>query len=131
MTSCDPSSCDRFSPARAGNRAPSAHTETRVLVQPRACGEQDDPPLPSYYGAGSAPRVRGTVEKFMTEYSLERFSPARAGNRRPHAAAPVRAAVQPRACGEQDRAVRHVAVAVGSAPRVRGTDLPQLGIGRV
>ena len=52
---------------------------------------------------------------------LCRFSPARAGNRKTTACVRCRTSVQPRACGEQDRAGRRRVRRSGSAPRVRGT----------
>ena len=51
----------RFIPARAGNARAAICSATRSAVHPRACGERvarDDPRQP---GAGSSPRVRGTL----------------------------------------------------------------------
>ena len=50
-----------------------------------------------------------------------RFNPARAGNTLSGSGRLLRAAVQPRACGEHSRAHWPVACAAGSTPRVRGT----------
>ncbi len=113
----------RFSPARAGNSHDRFSLRRSRSVQPRACGEQLMRLGASREGRGSAPRVRGTGERHCSTPSLQRFSPARAGNSsRPLRSGP-HAAVQPRACGEQDPVSATTSPDVGSAPRVRGTAL--------
>ena len=70
----------RFSPARAGNGAPTSSAGTCCAVQPRACGERRQHHHNQGVAPGSAPRVRGTVLFAPSQMIRDRFSPARAGN---------------------------------------------------
>ncbi len=113
----------RFSPARAGNRATAATRRHPAPVQPRACGEQGLVEWPCPVWSGSAPRVRGTGQDHPRRHARHRFSPARAGNRWNRRGLWRCRSVQPRACGEQGGHRVALCVKVGSAPRVRGTEL--------
>ncbi len=112
----------RFSPACAGNSTNQPRKTVMKTVQPRVCGEQCPSPALREAVIGSAPRVRGTVDRQMPRLVGCRFSPACARNSGSHAETGCRAAVQPRVCGEQFQFIRRVVVPFGSAPRVRGTD---------
>ena len=111
----------RFIPARAGNRPLRPLIHHRTPVHPRACGEQAAPNGVRSASIGSSPRVRGTVHFVDLGPSVGRFIPARAGNRKRRTRGGLRAAVHPRACGEQLRARSAVTSSAGSSPRVRGT----------
>ena len=105
----------------------SQNATSSLPVQPRVCGEQASISICCCSNDGSAPRVRGTAEPFYPELTAYRFSPACAGNRsRPSRS--IRApSVQPRVCGEQTSRGKASCAVSGSAPRVRGTGLRELG----
>ena len=111
----------RFSPARAGNGAVPLSGVAQTSVQPRACGERFRGDTDTGSSVGSAPRVRGTVERGSFQSQQHRFSPARAGNGAPAYRLALPQAVQPRACGERERQAVASTRVDGSAPRVRGT----------
>ena len=113
---------DRFIPACAGNRALTVMNRQQSAVHPRVCGEQN-PCLPGCHGiTGSSPRVRGTVIETCGSRPAGRFIPACAGNSRFPRKAPRTRSVHPRVCGEQNRRCVPDGRAVGSSPRVRGTE---------
>ena len=70
-----------FIPALAGNSLSIGITEQSSPVHPRACGEQVPRASRTMQGAGSSPRLRGTVALWVCELPLRRFIPALAGNR--------------------------------------------------
>ena len=111
----------RFSPAHAGNPRRSASRRCGRSVQPRACGEPGKLRLPEIPVDGSAPRMRGTQAKVLTDFALSRFSPAHAGNPTLTLTSRRLTTVQPRACGEPGTPANLEAVKAGSAPRMRGT----------
>ncbi len=74
------SSCDRFSPACAGNTYKSCRMPDAQPVQPRVCGEHSKRIFLMSTPDGSAPRVRGTHARFGVCVDQLRFSPACAGN---------------------------------------------------
>ena len=51
----------RFIPAPAGNSALGNFLVEYGSVHPRACGEQEFPPIHVHSYTGSSPRLRGTV----------------------------------------------------------------------
>ena len=111
----------RFIPAPAGNRKVTGFARTAISVHPRACGEQF-PSLSSIGSpAGSSPRLRGTAVNLENPVHEIRFIPAPAGNRAIGADRFRRAAVHPRACGEQAYVYVPERTADGSSPRLRGT----------
>ena len=112
----------RITPACAGNRHRARHIARSIRDHPRVCGEQlfrtaKTPCLP-----GSPPRVRGTAVSSSPTITAARITPACAGNsfHQSH----KRGAVQdhPRVCGEQRALALAARRALGSPPRVRGTD---------
>ena len=111
----------RFIPARAGNSCEYILKAHNVTVHPRACGEQDDTLAFTLEQTGSSPRVRGTDWRRARHHWLQRFIPARAGNRRAWLMLLAFGSVHPRACGEQSVAALNRDVDPGSSPRVRGT----------
>ena len=116
----------RFSPARAGNGRRRLFHYARRPVQPRACGERSSSTTRRTHRRGSAPRVRGTVDRGPVAEDFQRFSPARAGNGRRRKPTTINCSVQPRACGERSVSKGTPSVISGSAPRVRGTGCPSL-----
>ncbi len=111
----------RFIPARAGNRSMACAVSSRIAVHPRACGEQYNVLKGSFVSPGSSPRVRGTDRQRRFVNRVNRFIPARAGNRWPGPAGSGHWAVHPRACGEQLAGSMTPPRGFGSSPRVRGT----------
>ena len=78
--------------------------------------------------SGSAPRVRGTSVRLARPHRRPRFSPAGAGNVRHLPMAEPASSVQPRGCGERGWHSDSYMRLPGSAPRVRGTSIPNLVI---
>ena len=115
------SSSQRFSPAGAGNTAPSPPASRHTAVQPRGCGEHESIARSATLPTGSAPRVRGTRELHHQTMHDDRFSPAGAGNTHPVGSDSDRSPVQPRGCGEHEQMANWLEERGGSAPRVRGT----------
>ncbi len=111
----------RFIPARAGNSTSGSNRNRHSAVHPRACGEQQLSAGRRSWPAGSSPRVRGTGQRLHRHRRIDRFIPARAGNRGRGAAGHRRRPVHPRACGEQITPIMGEVTSVGSSPRVRGT----------
>ena len=113
---------NRFIPACAGNSFRSVPAAVRETVHPRVCGEQGRTRSSGTSRPGSSPRVRGTDPLRKREQARSRFIPACAGNRnRPRLLRPLET-VHPRVCGEQDGTRISPGQAVGSSPRVRGTE---------
>ena len=112
----------RITPARAGNSRAAMPRHIRRRDHPRACGEQTDHARKWRPDAGSPPRVRGTGLPLPLGACVRGITPARAGNSRPARAARPEWGDHPRACGEQRFITAAMRSAVGSPPRVRGTD---------
>ena len=91
-------------------------------VHPRACGEQRSPGQHCEHCSGSSPRLRGTGSDTINRLPTIRFVPAPAGNRNGHRYRHRPRQVHPRACGEQKNRQGNHHLAVGSSPRLRGTD---------
>ncbi len=90
-------------------------------VHPRACGERHLCKLDEAHSRGSSPRLRGTLFLCRFESQSARFIPAPAGNALNPLPAPCLPPVHPRACGERCIAVTSSRSAIGSSPRLRGT----------
>ena len=112
----------RFIPACAGNRLCKVILCMLYPVHPRVCGEQPSTRLQAWSQYGSSPRVRGTVFKSANISQCMRFIPACAGNRLLCDTAYRSQSVHPRVCGEQRSSLNTLSAAIGSSPRVRGTD---------
>ena len=91
----------RFIPACAGNAASSRARCNRAPVHPRVCGERELIEKYREQGAGSSPRVRGTLLQFAQGLHGGRFIPACAGNAAAWWARCAWATVHPRVCGER------------------------------
>ena len=132
----------RFIPACAGNAPATRLCGLSLTVHPRVCGERSRNRRPITHGAGSSPRVRGTLEVLTRPGIQRRFIPACAGNAplgdssvstyhgssprvrgtRTHAPPPTSpTAVHPRVCGERIHPPAPCCGTGGSSPRVRGT----------
>ena len=116
----------RITPACAGNSALTSSAPGCPEDHPRVCGEQ--PLRVDHHGRalGSPPRVRGTG--LFRQFPLRHIgiTPACAGNSIALHVADSIYRDHPRVCGEQADMTKYIANALGSPPRVRGTDLPVL-----
>ena len=88
---------------------------------PRVCGEHQAIPYTSADGAGSSPRVRGTLESSCFRYFPTGIIPACAGNTISPESTSCWSWDHPRVCGEHVALVAPALVQAGSSPRVRGT----------
>ncbi len=93
----------RFIPAGAGNTLDKFLQHGCSPVHPRGCGEHLGPGHTPNRGAGSSPRVRGTLRLDSRVECVHQ--------------------VHPRGCGEHIDQVGVPVVQYGSSPRVRGTRL--------
>ncbi len=93
-------------------------------VQPRVCGEHKKGGHTLGQMGGSAPRMRGTLDRMFGPRRALRFSPAYAGNTLFRATRRSPGSVQPRVCGEHPLRGRAGVDGHGSAPRMRGTPDP-------
>ena len=112
----------RITPARAGNRSHPASCSDLPWDHPRACGEQPDARLCRRDHYGSPPRVRGTGDPRGPIGRRGRITPARAGNSQIIQRGICAQKDHPRACGEQMKPFLESDGAIGSPPRVRGTE---------
>ena len=118
---------DRFIPAFAGNATQPVVRPQFSPVHPRVCGERVDLSGGGFFAHGSSPRLRGTLKRLANRVELHRFIPAFAGNARPLRPPSRAGPVHPRVCGERLPFCDSRATANGSSPRLRGTQLNELG----
>ncbi len=117
----------RNSPAPAGSTPRDATAAGEPTEQPRACGEHACSSSSALREGGTAPRLRGAPSRPRTACAGPRNSPAPAGSTAETAPSAWISAEQPRACGE------HLIPAVirklpgGTAPRLRGAQIPRSG----
>ena len=111
----------RFIPACAGNAPRRPGRPRSTAVHPRVCGERKVTAIIRARGAGSSPRVRGTLKLDAVIRHTERFIPACAGNAITTSVAAAGATVHPRVCGERLQPTSKNSRVSGSSPRVRGT----------
>ncbi len=131
----------RFSPAYAGNAAPSRAGTPRAPVHPRVRGERAVVGHERYGRDGSSPRTRGTRRRDAARPRPAGSSPRTRGTRRVHPAQPAErrfipayagnaaachpgrqpAAVHPRVRGERPAQASGTEPVDGSSPRTRGT----------
>ena len=88
-------------PRACGNGLEHSRTKLALTVHPRACGERAAPRVGVVQGAGSSPRMRGTVQT--------------------GSASPAWCRPYPRACGERREILWLIRVVNGLSPRMRGT----------
>ena len=108
-------------PAYAGNTNGTGIESVFCRDHPRVCGEHLAPIIAALAGAGSSPRMRGTLERDSLRGDGPGIIPAYAGNTgrcRPSAALHRD---HPRVCGEHGEAACPVCGRRGSSPRMRGT----------
>ena len=113
-----------ITPACAGNRKRLWGNRAGGKDHPRVCGEQVLGMTLAQRMVGSPPRVRGTGCSQRCFRSVQRITPACAGNRRPPAARRWTSRDHPRVCGEQLAGHIRESPSWGSPPRVRGTVFP-------
>ena len=113
----------RFIPAYAGNADRISPARRTSAVHPRVCGERLRTNAVQNHRAGSSPRMRGTQDNWTDEGELPRFIPAYAGNASTLSVRLSTEAVHPRVCGERHVQRKKLPQAIGSSPRMRGTQL--------
>ena len=117
----------RFTPVRTGKRLTLAATCPPLTVHPRAYGEESVSAEDRINSIGSPPCVRGRVRIRCDAIRGQRFTPVRTGKRTPAVGSTHRAAVHPRAYGEESWYSRSIVQPAGSPPCVRGRDPGRLG----
>ena len=111
-------------PADAGNTRSIGHEQRSDEDHPRGCGEHESRTSVSGSGAGSSPRMRGTLTLPTTQQPRPRIIPADAGNTNMAGTYTAEAEDHPRGCGEH-MAMRLARCGLrGSSPRMRGTQRP-------
>ena len=108
-------------PACAGNTTVSKTSRRRSGDHPRVCGEHRDQILQNLRDLGSSPRVRGTLLRHEGLKILAGIIPACAGNTGKHSPLVRFLRDHPRVCGEHPLDIIQELFALGSSPRVRGT----------
>ena len=108
-------------PAYAGNTRRSRFCRRYARDHPRVCGEHADILSGGLSGAGSSPRMRGTLEPRFDGYDGQGIIPAYAGNTMPVSRSTVTSRDHPRVCGEHVATQSPQTVILGSSPRMRGT----------
>ena len=71
----------RITPACAGNSNILIGKTSETTDHPRVCGEQKLAFVRKQANGGSPPRVRGTAYVYIVQQTLNRITPACAGNR--------------------------------------------------
>ena len=107
-------------PACAGKTKTHLILPKQLQAHPRVCGENLSrlcQPLP---GRGSSPRVRGKLNVYTLNPTVEGLIPACAGKTRPAVRESRTRRAHPRVCGENVSAALMCLSSVGSSPRVRG-----------
>ena len=108
-------------PALAGNTTGCVVWATYPWDHPRACGEHFPVGQPERGRQGSSPRLRGTRAGYSDHYGFLGIIPALAGNTGNEKTNVFRARDHPRACGEHYPQFFSAIEAMGSSPRLRGT----------
>ena len=124
----------RIIPAYAGNTFPAAVYSKKQADHPRVCGEHEKVQIRISNGAGSSPRMRGTLSLSSMPFICVRIIPAYAGNTSAKPPARQMCTDHPRVCGEHWSIMVHMVHGGGSSPRMRGTRLLALrgqGIDRI
>ncbi len=107
-------------PGRAGTTAGRADRVSVPVADPRACGDDPDPPKQKRTGAGRPPRVRGRPRPPQPPLRRCRQTPARAGTTHQDHDRYTSGTADPRACGDDCAVGAHRLRTGGRPPRVRG-----------
>ena len=114
-------SSGRLSPACAGNGRSSAPPAEERSAQPRVRGERQFLQQREEIVGGSPPRARGTERADRDDQTIDRLTPACAGNGHGCDAFVLAGTAHPRVRGERTTTPTRNASGAGSAPRARGT----------
>ena len=112
---------DGIIPALAGNTAVHIDFHGVFWDHPRACGEHWTGEGTQESIVGSSPRLRGTPIAATIPAPEKGIIPALAGNTGAGGVGGVAGWDHPRACGEHEMTLLENGVALGSSPRLRGT----------
>lgn len=115
------------SPAHAGNTSGGGARRRPAMGQPRTCGEYVDADTDQHRRTGSAPLARGIPNRRRTATSRAGVSPACAGNTRATGGCRSEGLGQPRLRREYPLMPAGPGCRVGSAPRVRGILVQDVG----
>ena len=110
-------------PAYAGNTEASVSWVCGDGDHPRVCGEHIPAIISSIRNAGSSPRMRGTPLSGEDAFGRVGIIPAYAGNTRSMKSGIGLCGDHPRVCGEHRFIGSNKYRAVGSSPRMRGTQV--------
>ncbi len=111
----------RFIPTHVGNTSPCGSHRGLIAVHPHACGEHPSRPVCVGYGAGSSPRMWGTLNTEHQPNHQSRFIPTHVGNTHTNDVPPIASSVHPHACGEHSLSLEPSDRQTGSSPRMWGT----------
>ena len=110
----------RLIPAHAGKTGDRLRDLEIKAAHPRACGENPKPSRLPCLPHGSSPRMRGKPRNRIRRLVRTGLIPAHAGKTVCNSSIAEIRWAHPRACGENARASRTLALPPGSSPRMRG-----------
>ena len=113
--------CIRFIPTHVGNSRERVYSTASVPVHPHACGELARSRAMFGPGAGSSPRMWGTLVRAGDDAGIARFIPTHVGNSFHSHDHGAFAPVHPHACGELSLDSSRQPTRTGSSPRMWGT----------
>ena len=119
----------RITPAHAGKRRATSLTHCAPEDHPRACGEKQVAYRLAEPVLGSPPRMRGKEVTSADFRHAPGITPAHAGKSFLTPKIFKGGRDHPRACGEKTEAQRDRAEYLGSPPRMRGKECPQIAAG--
>ena len=117
---CAISRSKRLIPAHAGKTPSHRVYHVFPTAHPRACGENREIEFGGWYEQGSSPRMRGKPCVIPALPKFDGLIPAHAGKTGQADVLQHDSGAHPRACGENARASRTLALPPGSSPRMRG-----------
>ena len=112
---------DGIIPAGAGLTSGDGVDANPAEDHPRGCGAHLPAPVSNVLGAGSSPRVRGSLLALVRDVDAARIIPAGAGLTRFHACTYRPRRDHPRGCGAHQTRFSAIPSEEGSSPRVRGS----------
>ena len=116
-------------PTYAGNTVSPARACPNIRAHPHVCGEHSRRACTASTTPGSSPRMRGTRAACVCLSGCHGLIPTYAGNTDCFRSAFVMRRAHPHVCGEHSRAGQAANAALGSSPRMRGTQavkIPQV-----